>query len=431
MTNQTPTATPATTAQPAPTGGSAAAVASRASRALGLTGRGGATTPRRLGLARLVLVGIALLLGVGSAVTAAQLGQRESLAEVHAAQYVRITTVETHLLTAQAAAARASLSGGDGQREEVSGALDQAATLLVEVAAAQTDDPAELASISHDLRHYSDALGRALLQRDSAAGRTALTGADAILHDDLLPAVQQLQAAHGAVSTSGVAWWMWLLPVGAWLGVAAIVGVAWFVARMSHRIINPGLAIAAIATLVLAISSGSLIAGHADPDTGSVGGAFSHVESLTKAQRSTAGAAALLANGVATQSWTSQDSELYASLLDTADAALDPVTDPGVSARLDTFRAAAAITLAHAEAAEWDDAATSLVADSGEHPAPAAAGFLAQVAASIDDALSDLSGAIRLQSGQTVGFAVLAVVCAVVSAVASAWGLQQRLKEYR
>ncbi len=394
-------------------------------------GRGNASTPRRLGMARLAHLVLAVVLGVGSVVTAAQLDQREAQAEVHAAQYARVAAVETSLLTAHVAASRASLSGAAAQLDESRAALDQASTRLIEVAAQRTGDESALSAIGHHLLRYAAALERAQLQRDTAQGQSALAAADDLLREDLLPAIRQLQDVHGAVSTSGVAWWMWLLPVLGWLTVAAIVAISWYTAQVSHRVVNLGLAAAAAATLVLAISAGNVVAGHNAGTAGSVAAEFGGVQRLTTAQREGIGAFALLANGVATRTWSSQDAEAYTTALDDAEQLLEESGADATSTALTALRRASEQVATAAADRDWEEAAALLKQSGATDPARIADSFLDNSQFVVDQAVEDLRSAVREQGGQTTGFAILAVACALISAGAGAWGLGQRLKEYR
>ena len=234
--------------QPGRTDGALTA-AGRASRAL--TGRGSGTTPRRLRLARLVLVLLTLAVGVGAVATGTELDDREATAAQHATQLERASSVEASLRYAQENAAEKPAAGAV-LPEKTRNALDTATTTLIELAGEGTDDSASLAEIGRLISHYTEAL---------AAGQSAQ--AKQVLENDLLPAVQQLQAEHTAVASTQLAWWMWLVPVGAWLAVATIVGVSWYTARVSRRLVNPGLALAAVATAALAVRSGNVLAAQA------------------------------------------------------------------------------------------------------------------------------------------------------------------------
>lgn len=419
---------PATAPRPATVGAGVARWAGRAGRLL--PERGTATTPRRLAMARLVHLVLAVVLGVGSVVTAAQLDQREALAEAHAAQYVRTAVIETQLLTAHAAASRAGLSGAAEQVTDTRAALDEASTQLVEAAAEQSGDAAALGAIGHQLLRYAEALERAQLLRGTTEGRTALAAADDLLRTDLLPAIQQLQEFHSA-ATPGVVWWMWLLPILGWLTVAFIVVVSWYTARVSRRVVNVGLAAAAVATLVLAISAGNLVAGHSAGTAGSVTAEFTDVQNLTTAQRDGIGAFALLANGVATQSWTSQDAEAYTASLDQAARLLEESGAESASTALTALRRASEQVATAAAGRDWEKAGTLLQQSTPTDPARIADSFLEGSRFAVDQSLDDLRSAVRAQGAQTTGFAVLAAVCALISAIAGALGLQQRLKEYR
>lgn len=223
--------------------------AGRASQAI--TGRGSGLTPRRLRLARLVHVLLALVLGVGAVVTGVELNEREATAAVHAVQHERATSIEASLQYAQENAGETPADGAP-LPEKTQNALDTATTALVEMAGAGIDDPGELAGVAQLMMRYAEAL---------AAGKAA--PAKELLETELLPAVRQLQETHSAVASAVVTWWMWLVPVGAWLAVLATVGIAWYTARVSRRVVNLGLLGAAIATATLAVRSGAVLAAQA------------------------------------------------------------------------------------------------------------------------------------------------------------------------
>lgn len=231
--------------------------AGRASQAL--TGRGSGDTPRRLRLARLVHVLLALLLGLGAVAAGVELNEREATAAVHAAQHQRATRIEASLQYAQENAGDAPADDA-ALPQKTRKALDTATTELIGMASAGTGDTARLAGVGHLMSRYVEAL---------AAGETA--AAESLLETDLLPAVRQLQDEHSAVASAVVTWWMWLVPVGAWLVLATIVGIAWYTARVSHRVVNAGLAVAAVATAVLAIRSAAVLTAHAAGAAGDAG----------------------------------------------------------------------------------------------------------------------------------------------------------------
>ena len=228
--------------------------AGRASQAL--TGRGSGDTPRRLRLARLVHVLLAVALGAGAVLTGAELNDRVATAALHTAQLERATSIETSLQYAQENAGETPASGAV-LPEKTQNALDTATTALIEMADAGTDQTTSLAAVASLISRYAATL---------AAGRAA--PAKELLENELLPAVRQLQTDHSAVSGTVVSWWMWLVPVGAWLAFAAIAGIAWYTARVSHRVLNLGLVAAALATAALALRSGTTLvqATAADPD---------------------------------------------------------------------------------------------------------------------------------------------------------------------
>lgn len=405
--------------------GPGATVARRASMLI--TGRGSATTPRRLRLTRLALTVLTVILTAGGIATSAVLAERQSQADVQAAQYVRTSAIETELLRAHAATSSSLLqapgAAATAQQTIATNATDEAASNLLEIASAGTDDPAALSAVSQGILRYTQTLAQAQQQRGSEAFRATLDGAYSQLTEDLLPKVDALQDSHRAVSTLGVMWWMWLLPVFAWLTAAAVLAASWYMARASHRVVNAGLALALVATVGLALYSGNVIT---SAQSGGLGQSFSRLESLAAARQATAGAHALLANGVATHTWSKDDTASLQSRFDQANEALDGDTD--LRAHVDTLRADAEAVRASAESRDWD-AATARLLDTSK--GDQTGGFLDKAGEAMSAALADTHAAAAAQQEQITLFAVVAVLCSLGAALAAIAGFHQRLKDYR
>lgn len=418
-------ANPANASAPATRDGAGGTVARRASMLI--TGRGSATTPRRLRLSRLALTVLTVVLTAGGIATSAVLAERQSQADVQAAQYVRTSAIETELLRAHAATAsslvQAAGAQASAQQTIATNATDTAASTLLEIASAGTDDPAALAAVSQGILRYTQTLAQAQQQRGTEAFRATLDGAYGQLTEDLLPKVDALQNAHRAESTMGVVWWMWLLPVFAWLTAAAILAASWYVARTSHRVVNAGLALALAATVTVALYSGNVIT---SAQSGGLGDSFSRLESLATARQATIGGHALLANGVATRTWSKDDTTALQSRFDEARQALDGDSD--LQPQVDSLRTGADAVRAAAESRDWD-AATSRLLDTGK--GDQTGGFLDKAGEATSAALADVHAAAAARQDQITLFAVVAVLCSLGAGLAAIAGFHQRLKDYR
>ncbi|MEA5119087.1 MAG: hypothetical protein VB036_15915 [Propionicimonas sp.] len=397
-----------------------------------ITGRGSATTPRRLRLARLGLTIVAGVLLAGAIVTAVVLGDRQQQADVHATQYVRAESIQSDLLRAHGAAAASSVQSSDETAkalyETSVDARTQAAWTLLEITEAGTDNADVLSAISASLVRYGNALERASSQRGSDAARASLGEAYEVLTTDLLPQLAAVQTGHGQASSSTVPWWMWLLPVLGWLAAAAILVVSVSVARSSHRVVNLGLAVSLIATVTVAVYSGSVLVG---AGVDGIGEPVARADALSSYRNTAVSGYAQLANGVATRTWTAADTTALAEVLGQATTGLDPEQDETLITLASSLDTRTAKIASSATAGDWATAEKALTATGTDSLEGLTAALIDAADSKLTGALTDVHQAVALQDNEVAGFGVIAALAALVAGLTAIAGLHQRLKEYR
>jgi len=204
------------------------------------------TTVSRLRRVQALVVIAVLVLGAISALQLFDLRAQLASAPQLSAQYDRLATIETDLTEA---GNLASLRSAGATSAEVTARLNSAATGLVAAAAQRPSDQGTLGELSAATTRY----GAALLASPSSTQQVAQ--ADKILTTELLPKLAALRASLQTEATqrswsynSIVLWAAALLAIG-----ALILGLV-ELARLSHRYLNIGVAVALVAAIVIAIT---------------------------------------------------------------------------------------------------------------------------------------------------------------------------------
>ncbi|MGN6752813.1 MAG: hypothetical protein ACTHJJ_09685 [Intrasporangium sp.] len=221
-------------------------------------------TPGRMRLLGVLAVLAALLLGAVCA--QALIGSRAAAdrAATNIAQVVRAQTLQVDLLRADALATNAFLVGGLEPSEQRA-AYDQAMTAvaegIAEAAAAQPADGDALAALSVKVQTYATLVEQARSNNRLGlpVGATYLTQASAGLRSDAMPIINSIVTANEgrAKAEFDRADSTGLLLVGV-VAVIALIGVAVWLARRTHRYLNAPLTIAIVLLilgLVVALST--------------------------------------------------------------------------------------------------------------------------------------------------------------------------------
>ncbi len=389
-------------------------------------------TPRVLARLRVGLLVLLLVVGIGGGWLL--IASRDTLAQasVHASEYLRLTTISTRLLRADAEAGKAALAGdaSAARHDRIASDLGQAASAVVEAAAAQPNQAADLAQVSSAAQSYGRALEAAWHQSDRQSAARALGEAEKDLQGTILPSTSTLAAANSRTADALLSQqYGWALPVASWLAVAALLAASWVVARRSRRIVNLGLAGALLAIGAVAVLSGSAVSAVTGSAVTARDGDFAQVKAATAAQNLLAHSHSLDVRGVLNRSVADQD-ESSAKLRE-ANAALEMAGTPALRDALSAYLSAHQDLVTLAGRGDWDAATRLVTASAASSPSATVAAFddavgdaLATSGAAVADAASGYSGSLL---GQAIGVAVLAAAAAGLAA----WGLGQRLKEYR
>jgi hypothetical protein len=430
-----------------------------------------ATTPARLRLLLALLILLSLAWGVLAALTADQ--HASAAADVVAVSEPLSLDAEqiyTSLSDADATAASAFLAGGlepatarqRYQADITEAAIRiEAASALVGSSAARTRLPGhlagqasatgtavgdDLATLSGQLPAYTGEVGtaRADNRLGLPLGAAYLRQASAQLRETLLPAASDIYTRESALLTSASAQAtglpLLIVTVLAGLGIGYVFFRTWrWLARQTHRVVNYGLLVAALAGLVsLAWLAGAFVAGRGD---------------LLHAQQQGSAPAQAFARAEVAALQAHADESL--TLIDNSgdDAyqqhylAQQKHLGPGPGTLLAQVQAAGSEgpgSDAAAEARAWYQAHAALRAqDNGGNHADAvksaltgdAATRFAELSATLSEGV-DAHQAVFASSARSgrdafTGLAAGMIVASLVMVAGCAWGLNRRLAEYR
>ena len=428
----------------------------------------GAATPTRLGLLLAVLIVFSLAWGVLAGLTASQ--HASAAADVVAVSEPLSLDAEqiyTSLSDAGATAASAFLAGGlepARARQRYQADITQAAikieaaSALVGSSAARTQLPGQLARktaaadaaigddlaiLSGQLPAYADEVGtaRADNRLGLPLGAAYLREASELLRTKLLPAAGDIYTRESALLTSSSAQATGLplvvvaVLVGLGIGYVLVRSSRWL-ARHTHRMVNYGLLLTALAGLVsLVWLAGAFALGRAD---------------LLHAQQQGSVPAQAFARAEVAVLQAHADESL--TLIDNSgndDYQKDFVTEqkllgPGPGTLLAAVEASTGNGDVAAQARDWYQAHAALRAkdDAGSHAdavASAQSGDASTSFARLSTTLSqgiDTHQAVFATSARSgrdafTGLAVGMIVASLVMVAGCAWGLSRRLAEYR
>jgi hypothetical protein len=426
-----------------------------------------ATTPAKLRLLLVFLVTLSLAWGVVAALTADQhASAAASVVAVSEPLSLDAELIYQSLSDAGATEANAFLSGGlepAAGRQRYDADVTQAAIrieaagALVGSSAARSQLPSpgqtakgsaigdDLATLSAELPVYADEVGTARTDNRLGlpVGAAYLREASALLRGTLLPAASDIYAMESGLLTSssaqatGLPLIVFAVVIGLGIGYLIYRSSRWLT-RHTHRMINYGLLLAALAGLV------SLVW---------LGGAFAvgRTELLHAQQHGSAPAEAFARADVAALRAHADES---LTLIDNSGddsyqqdfLAQQKLLGPGPGTLLAAVQASAASSgaAAVADAQAWYRAHAALrtLDDGGNHAAAVRSALSGDTAAKFALLSAALSNGINADQAvfasnarhgrdAFTGLAAGMVVAALVMAAGSAWGLNRRLAEYR
>ncbi|ADB34975.1 hypothetical protein Kfla_5972 [Kribbella flavida DSM 17836] len=398
-------------------------------------------TPGRMRALLILTATLSVLFGLAAAQGFRQSDGALQRAEANTAQLVRVQAIHTSLVAANADATNAFLVGGlepPAQRQHFVDSLATASRLIAEAATAQPADQTVLGRLNTTLLTYSGQIeqARANNRQGLPIGSQYLKDANATLQNESLPLLDALVSANeDRVSTEfngvgrGSAW----LTVGGLLCLAALVVTMIWLARRTHRYLNVPLAAGAALVLLTMVVGGAALASASSAAKDTRSDAYADALALARARIAAYDAKSnesltLIARGSGAefeQAW--KDS---AARVDEQLAAVGRRAGAATTQWRQYQRAHTAIRQAD-DAGNWDAAVQQAIGSGQTSANSSFAAFdrtsttlLAQTSDSTQARLADARGSLP-----PIGW--LGLPIGIAAALLAAWGLSQRLGEYR
>jgi hypothetical protein len=393
----------------------------------------------------LALVVVGLLVVAAAVQTFVGADQALSRADANAAQLVRLQTIQTSLVQADAEVTNSFLVGGlepVEQRNRYTAAVHAAAQQVARAAEAQPADAAVLADLAVSIQDYTGTveLARANNRQALPVGAQYLKNASAGLRADALPALAALISANekrvdvelGNARNAAI------VTAAALVGLLVLVVAMVWLARRTHRYLNLPLVGAAAVLAVYLVVAVSAMSSLSSTVTSAQRGPYAQARALSEARIAAFDAKAnesltLVARGSGAAfeaAWQDSAQTVVTRLAEAGSA-------QGSTAALQLPDAWNAYAVQHAQIRAADDGgdwetAVTLATNRGAGTAnDDFAAFDTASAAVLDQAGADTSAALERPRGFTVSFAIAGALVGLVVAALSWRGLARRIEEYR
>jgi hypothetical protein len=249
-------------------------------------------TPGRMRAFLILAAAMSVVFGLAAAQGFRQSDGALDRAEANAAQLVRIQAIHTNLVSANADATNAFLVGGlepPAQRQHFVDSMANAAALITEAATAQPADQKALGALNQTLVTYEGLIeqARANNRQGLPIGSQYLKDANAVLQNDSLPLVKALvQANEERVDTEfdGVGQGtIWVVVSGLLALVVFVITLRWL-ARRTHRYVNVPIAAGALLVLLTTIVGGFALSNAASDASATGDDAYAKTLALSRAR---------------------------------------------------------------------------------------------------------------------------------------------------
>lgn len=388
-------------------------------------------TPRPVRrLRRLRLAAVSLVLAFGTLVVTALVmvlvatgGARESLV-----QYERLAQARENALKVQQAANLWALKPSAEVRAQVNERLGVVASNLAD-AAGVADDRARIVPLTGALVAYGMTLQDALNASGSASAAILVKADDQLQTELLTPLEAATATAADRLTADLTTNWLWWVIFGVVVAGGALVMILVALARTSHRYLNLGVAGGLVCAIVAATAMG-LAAGTASnagtefstTDRAQIDAMSSARQKLHQARADELLVVALRGTGTAPRErWTTNTTAARRDLSAVPDAAT-------AASNLTTYVNAQSQVTAALTRSDWA-AATALVTD----------GASAKAFTTLSGTITTLNANLRspMRGSVTAAESATAIAIAAVLALSfggaalAAWGVSQRIEEYR
>lgn len=398
-------------------------------------------TPGRMRALLILSAVIAVLFGLAAAQGFRQSDGALKRAEANTAQLVRVQAIHTNLVAANADATNAFLVGGlepPAQRQHFVDSLATASKLIAQASTAQPADQTVLGALNATLLTYAGEIEQARTNNRQGLpiGSQYLKDANATLQNESLPLLNALVSANeDRVDTEfdGVGGGnVWLI-VGGIISLAVLVLTMVWLAKRTHRYLNVPVAAGAVLVLLTMVVGGAGLAGASSSAKDTFADEYSDALVLARARIAAYDAKSnesltLIARGSGAdfeKAWKAASDQVDEQL-----ATIGAGAGNAASAWEEYKIAHVAIRKAD-DGGNWDAAVDQAI---GTGPNTATAPFT-NFDKSSTSKLADASDAAQAQLADARGslppIGWLGLPIGILAALLAAWGLSQRLGEYR
>lgn len=388
--------------------------------------------PQLLNRWQVAAVTVCVVFGVLSALLQVLGWQANGRAADNTEQLVRVQEIQSSLFRAHALATNAFLAGeleSSEQRAEYEQALDDALRGITEAAEAQPADRDALAALNSEVASYAAAIAQA---RDNnrqgfPIGAEYLVQAGATLRAESAGIIQELVGANSGRAEDEMSGQhpVWLF----WIGLLALAALWWLnrqVARRFHRRLNVGLAAAAVGIAVLTLAAVIFAEDQSGDNDDLVAGSYQEAADAAAVRTSANDAKAneslrLIKRG---------SGQLYEDRWTAARRQVEKLATGETSAAWDRYAVLHAGIVDLDTGGRWEQAvaaATSLE-DGAATDALDAVDRAAR--ADVDRAATATTDTLRSGRAFALVLAVGTLLVGLVAAGLSAWGINQRRREY-
>ncbi|TDO49196.1 hypothetical protein EV643_106165 [Kribbella sp. VKM Ac-2527] len=397
-------------------------------------------TPGRMRSLLILTAVVAVLFGLAAAQGFRQSDGALQRAEANTAQLVRIQAIHTNLVSANADATNAFLVGGlepPAQRQHFVDSLAAASKLIAEAATAQPADQEALGALNSTLLTYSGLIeqARANNRQGLPIGSQYLKDASATLQNDSLPLLNALvKANEERVGTefSGVGRGSLWIGLGGLATLAVLVLAMVWLARRTHRYLNVPLAAAGVLVLLTMIVGGSALTSAGNTAEDVRDNEYADTLALSRARIAAYDAKSnesltLIARGSGAAFETAWKTS--AKQVDDQLAIADNGT-PSLGS-WNSYKSIHTQIRTADDGGKWDEAVGKAIGSSGQTANTTFAQFDKASSTSLTISSSTTRTALTDARGGLPPIGWLGIPIGIVAALLAAWGMSQRLGEYR
>ncbi len=399
-------------------------------------------TPGRMRAFLIVAAAMSVVFGLAAAQGFRQAEGALTRAEANAAQLVRIQAIHTNLVSANADATNAFLVGGlepPEQRAHYVESLAEAARLIADAATAQPADKDALGALNQTLLTYGGLVeqARANNRQGLPIGSQYLRDANAVLQNDALPLVKALvEANEERVDTEfdGISQGnIWLLVGGLLTLIVFGVTLRWL-ARRTHRYFNVPIAVGGVLVLLTTVIGGFALANASSNASDTRSGSYDQTLALSRARIAAYDARSNESLTLIARGSGGAYEEAYQESAGTVDEQLRKTSgiDASLQSQWDDYKEVHVGVRKLDTDGNWDGAVDLAVGRTPNANSVLAFGaFDRNSAEDLSTTSGDVSGALIDARNGLPPIGWLGLPIGIAAALLVAWGMSQRLEEYR